>query len=144
MVHAIDLPDNERVVIKKRIWLPKEWRVEVGFGNGYWGVIDPILLVDSDFDLDTFRQLPKREQNSRYGKLLIDRFEKVDAPRITIHRAVETGLVHDQWPPVSHQMVWGSREQSDDQIIQALATRAFRRPVSKEQIALPSPCADQP
>ena len=36
LVHAIDLPDNERVVIKKRIWLPKEWRVEVGFGNGYW------------------------------------------------------------------------------------------------------------
>ena len=32
-------------------------------------------------------------------------------------------------------MVWGSREQSDDQIIQAFATRAFRRPVSKEQIA---------
>ena len=135
LVHAIDLPDNERVVIKKRIWLPKEWRVEVGFGNGYWGVIDPILLVDSDFDLDTFRELPKREQNSRYGKLLIDRFEKVNAPRITIHRAVETGPVYDQWPPVSHQMVWGSREQSDDQIIQAFATRAFRRPVSKEQIA---------
>ena len=135
LVHAIDLPDNERVVIKKRIWLPKEWRVEVGFGNGYWGVIDPILLVDSDFDLDTFRELPKREQNSRYGKLLIDRFEKVDAPRITIHRAVETGPVYDQWPPVSHQMVWGSREQSDDQIIQTFATRAFRRPVSKEQIA---------
>ena len=135
LVHAIDLPDNERVVIKKRIWLPKEWRVEVGFGNGYWGVIDPILLVDSDFDLDTFRELPKREQNSRYGKLLIDRFEKVDAPRITIHRAVETGPVYDQWPPMSHQMVWGSREQSDDQIIQAFATRAFRRPVSKEQIA---------
>ena len=56
-------------------------------------------------------------------------------PRITIHRAVETGPVYDQWPPVSHQMVWGSREQSDDQIIQAFATRAFRRPVSKEQIA---------
>jgi len=46
LVHAIDLPDEERVVIKKRIWLPKEWRVEVGFGNGYWGVVDPILMVD--------------------------------------------------------------------------------------------------
>ena len=135
LVHAVDLPDNERVMIKKRIWLPKEWRVEVGFGNGYWGVVDPILLVDPDFDLDTFRELPKREQNSRYGKLLIDRFEKVDAPRITIHRAIENGPLFDQWPPASHQAVWGRKGQTDEQIVRDFATRAFRRPVSEEQIA---------
>ena len=134
LVHAIDLPDEERVVIKKRIWLPKEWRVEVGFGNGYWGVVDPILLVDPEFDLETFRKLPKREQNSRYGKLLIDRFEKADAPRITIHRAIETGPVYEQWPPDSHEMIRGKKGQPDDEIVRAFATRAFRRPVSEEQI----------
>ena len=62
--------------IKRRLWVPKSWRVEVGFGNGYFGVVDPILLVDPDFDMDEFKQLPKRDQNSRYGKLVIDRFEK--------------------------------------------------------------------
>ena len=135
LVHAVDLPDNRRVVIRKRLWLPKEWRVEVGFGNGYWGVVDPILLVDPDFDLDTFRELPRREQNEKYGKLVIDRFEKVDAPRIKIHRAVETGPLHDQWPPASHQAVWGRQGETPEQTIRAFATRAFRRPVTDEQIA---------
>ncbi len=135
LVHAVDLPDNQRVVIKKRLWLPKEYRVEVGFGNGYWGVVDPILLVDPTFDLDAFREQPKREQNSRYGKLLIDRFEKVDAPRINLYRATESGPHYEQWPPVSHELVWGREGQSNEQIIRTFATRAFRRPVTAEQIA---------
>ena len=97
-------------------------------------MVDPILLVDPEFDLETFRKLPKREQNSRYGKLLIDRFEKADAPRITIHRAIETGPVYEQWPPDSHEMIRGKKGQPDDEIVRAFATRAFRRPVSEEQI----------
>ena len=64
-------------------------------GSRLWewllGVIDPILLVDSDFDLDLLKSSPKENKTPVTGKLLIDRFEKVDAPRITIHRAVETG-----------------------------------------------------
>ncbi len=122
-------------MIKKRLWLPKQWRVEVGFGNGYWGVIDPILLVDPNFDLDAFRELPKREQNERYGKLLIDRFEKVDAPRINIYSATESGPHYDEWPPASHESVWGREGQTNEQIIRNFATRAFRRPMTDEQIA---------
>ena len=135
LVHAVDLPDGKRVVIKKRLWLPKAWRVEVGFGNGYWGVVDPILLVDPKFDFAAFRELPKREQNSRYGKLLIDRFEKVDAPRINIYSAVESGPHYDQWPPDSHQSVWGREGQTKEEVVRTFATRAFRRPVTDEQIA---------
>lgn len=135
LVHAVDLPDNRRVVIRKRLWLPKEWRVEVGFGNGYWGVVNPILLVDPDFDLDSFSELPRREQNEQYGKLLIDRFEKADAPRINVYRAEETGPVYEQWPPASHQTVWGRQGETPEQTIRAFATRAFRRPVTDEQIA---------
>jgi len=135
LVYAADLPDNKRVVIKKRLWLPKAWRVELGFGNGYWGVVDPILLVDPQFDLAAFRELPKREQNSRYGKLLLDRFEKLDAPRINIYSGTESGPHYDQWPPASHQTVWGRQGQTNQQIIRQFATRAFRRPVTDAQIA---------
>ena len=126
-VGAWDLPDNQRVTIKQRVWLNKEWRVEIAFGNGYTGTTDPILLVDPDFDLDSFRELPKREQNSQYGKLLIERLEAADAPRILVHEATETGPVYDDWPPVSHQIV-----HSDD--LQTFAGRAFRRPVTREEI----------
>ena len=34
-----------------------------------------IVVVDPDFDLDAFRELPKREQIEKYGPLLIDRLE---------------------------------------------------------------------
>jgi mono/diheme cytochrome c family protein len=135
LVHTVDLPDNVRHVIRKRIWVPKSWRVEAGFGNGYWGVVDPILLVDPKFDLDAFRELPKKEQNSRYGKLVIDRFEKVDAPRIVIHSVTETGPHYDQWPPASHVAVYGRPGQRVEDHLLNFATRAFRRPVTREQIA---------
>ncbi len=135
LVHSVDLPDNERVTIRQRLWLPQSWRVEVGFGNGYCGVTDPLLLVDPDFDMEAFQELPKREQNSIYGGLLIDRFEKVDAPRIVIHNVTETGPHYDRWPPASHDIVHGKPGQSLEDHLIEFATRAFRRPVTHEQIA---------
>lgn len=135
LVEAVDLPDNKRLTVKRRLWIPKGWRVEIGFGNGYFGVVDPILLVDPDFDMDAFKELPKREQNSTYGKLLIDRFEKVDAPRINVYSVTESGPHYEQWPPVSHVAVYGKPGQSVEQHLLSFASRAFRRPVTRDQIA---------
>ncbi|MFT5465603.1 MAG: hypothetical protein ACI8UO_000698 [Verrucomicrobiales bacterium] len=127
LVAAYDLPDNERQKIEKRLWLPKGWRVEVGFGNGYFGVTDPILLVDPDFDLEAFRELPKRDQNGTYGKLLLDRLEAVDGPRIVIHDLLETGPHYEEWPPRSQKIVYGED-------LRQFAERAFRRPVTEAEI----------
>ena len=127
LVGTWDLPDNERVTIKQRVWLKKEWRVEIAFGNGYTGITDPILLVDPDFDLDEFRELPKREQNSKYGELLIERLEAADAPRVLVHEATEVGPLYDEWPPESHQIVHTSN-------LPAFAERAFRRPVTEDEV----------
>ena len=135
LVHAEDLPDNRRVTIKKRLWLPQGWRVEVGFGNGYWGVRDLLEIVDPKFNLDAFRELPRREQNDRYGKLLIDALEKVDGPRIVIHSIVETGPHYEQWPPQSHQYVYGKTDQNPAEVVRRFAERAFRRPVTDKDIA---------
>ena len=134
-VHAIDLPDNKRQTIKQRLWLPKGWRVEIGFGNGYWGVVDPILLVDPDFNFDGFRKLSKRDQNSRYGKLIIDRFEAVDAPRINVYSVTETGPHYGTWPPASHLSVYGVPGKDIEEHLLQFATRAYRGPVTPEQIA---------
>lgn len=135
LVYSVDLPDNERLTIRRRLWVPKGWRVEIGFGNGYWGVVDPILLVDPDFDMDAFRELPRREQNSRYGKLIIDRFERVDAPRINVYSVTETGPLYDQWPPASHEAVYGKPGQNVEEHLTWFASQAFRRPVTREQIS---------
>ncbi|MBL64496.1 MAG: hypothetical protein CMI30_13960 [Opitutae bacterium] len=135
LVHSVDLPDNQRKTIRQRIWVPAGWRVEAGFGNGYWGVRDPLTLVDPEFDMEAFRKLPRREQNERYGRLVLNRFETLNAPRIVVHDVVETGPHYDQWPPMSHQMVYGKPGQSKADVVLAFAERAFRRPVTSEHVA---------
>lgn len=135
LVLSIDLPDNKPKTIRQRIWVPAGWRVEAGFGNGYWGVKDSLLLVDPEFDMEKFRTLPKREQNTLYGKLVLDRYEKVNAPRIVVRDVVETGPHYDQWPPESHQLVHGKPGQSKAAVVRVFAERAFRRPVTPEHLA---------
>ena len=127
LVGSWDLPDNQRVTIKQRVWLKKAWRVEIGFGNGYTGVIDPMTLVDPDFDRDAFRELPKRQQNETYGPLIVEKLKNADAPRVLVHEATEVGPLYDQWPPQSHQIV-------HTQDLKAFAERAFRRPVTEQEL----------
>lgn len=127
LVGSWDLPDNQRVTIKQRVWLKKEWRVEIAFGNGYTGTVDPMLLVDPDFDMAAFRELPRREQNSAYGPMIVEKLKAADAPRILVHEATETGPLYDQWPPESHHVV-----HTND--LKAFAERAFRRPVTEDEM----------
>ena len=136
LVVAIDLPDNQRQVIKQRFWLPKGWRVEAGFGNGFGSSSESLLeILDPDFDWDSFNQLDKREQRSSIGKIIIDRLEQRDAPRIVVHSVTETGPHYDHWPPTSHVAVYGEPDQNVEDHLISFASRAFRRPVTREQIA---------
>jgi hypothetical protein len=136
LVVAIDLPDDKREVIKRRFWLPKGWRVEAGFGNGFGSNGNTLLeILDPNFDWDAYNQLDKREQRSSIGKLIIDRLEQRDAPRIVIHSVTETGPHYESWPPASHIAVYGKPGQSVEDHLLEFATRAFRRPVTREQIA---------
>ena len=136
LVVAIDLPDNQRQVIKQRFWLPKGWRVEAGFGNGFGSSSETLLeIIDPDFDWDSFNQLDKREQRSSIGKIIIDRLEQCDAPRIVVHSATESGPHYDHWPPTSHLAVYGEPGQNVEDHLISFASRAFRRPVTREQIA---------
>ena len=64
--------------------------------------------TDPEFDFDTFRELPKREQNERYGKLLLDRMEQVDAPLALGEIDAEGGIgiqMHDRAVPQSHALL---------------------------------------
>ena len=135
LVLSVDLPDNKPKTIRQRIWVPAGWRVEAGFGNGYWGVRDPLTLVDPEFDMEAFRKLPRREQNERYGKLVLNRFETLNAPRIVVRDVVETGPHYEQWPPKSQLLVHGKPGQSKAEVVRNFAERAFRRPVTPEHLA---------
>ena len=136
LVVAIDLSDNQRQVVKRRFWLPKGWRVEAGFGNGYGSNSNTLLeILDPNFDWDAFNQLDKREQRGSIGRTIIDRLEQRDAPRIVVHSVTETGPHYDQWPPASHVAVYGKLGESVEYHLLSFARRAFRRPVTREQVA---------
>ena len=135
LVVSIDLPDNQRQVIKRRFWLPKGWRVEAGFGNAFAGNTTQLLtILDPAFDWETFEKLDKREQRSRIGAIIIDHLEEQDAPRIVVHSVTETGPHYEQWPPSSHVAVYGQPGQNIEEHVAQFAARAFRRPVSKQQL----------
>ena len=53
LVHAIDLPDEERVVIKKNL-APQGMEGRGRLWQRLLGVVDPILMVDPGFDLKLF------------------------------------------------------------------------------------------
>lgn len=136
LVVSLDLPDNNRQIIRRRFWLPKGWRVEAGFGNGYGSNSNSLLeILDPNFDWDAYNALDKREQRGRIGKLIIDRLEQLDAPRIVVHSVTESGPRYEQWPPASHVAIYGKPGQNIEDHLTQFATRAFRRPVSREQLA---------
>jgi hypothetical protein len=136
LIAAIDLPDNQKQVVHRRIWLPKAWRVEVGFGNGFAYNGNTLLeILDPKFDWAAHAKLDKRKQRALVARSLIAQLEKHDAPRIIVHRVEETGPHYDQWPPSSHETALGKSGESLEAHLRAFATRAFRRPVDDSQLA---------
>jgi hypothetical protein len=136
LIVAIDLPDNQKQTIRRRIWLPKAWRVEVGFGNGFAYNGNTLLeILDPKFDWDAHDEMDKRGQRAFATRALIAQLERQDAPRIVVHSVKETGPHYDQWPPISHKTALGEAGESIEQHLRDFASRAFRRPVTDAQLA---------
>lgn len=127
LVAAIDLPDNERIKIKRRIWLPEGYRVEAGFGNGFAYNANTMLKFLEPELLEKMEGLRNPDQRRLVNKNIIRILEENDFPRIVVHNVIETGPHFDQWPPESHEIVTGD--------LREFATRAFRRPVTEAQLA---------
>jgi hypothetical protein len=136
LLAAIDLPDNERLTTARRFWLPKEWRIEVGFGNGFGYNSTTLLpILDPDFDKDAYEALSNSEKRAFASKTLPGMIHDLDFPRIIVHDITETGPHYEQWPPRSHETVFGQPGQDDVDIVRTFAQRAFRRPVTEDEIA---------
>ena len=64
-----------------------------------------------------------------------------DMPRLLIRSVEFEGPLYDAWPPASHRNIFIESDRKDEtpdrarQVIRALATRAFRRPVTAEEDA---------
>ena len=127
LVAAVDLPDNKRIKVKRRIWLPKEYRVEAGFGNGFACNANTLLKFLEPDLLKKTEGMRNADQRRLVSKNIIRILEENDFPRIVVHDVAETGPHYDQWPPESHGIVMGDPKE--------FAGRAFRRPVTDQQLA---------
>lgn len=64
-------------------------------------------------------------------------YREYEGPRIRIHEIQVEGPFYDQWPPASHQRLFGKGELTDHKVRQLLADfadRAFRRPASRANV----------
>ena len=64
-------------------------------------------------------------------------YSEYEGPRIRVFEIQVEGPFYEQWPPNSHQQLFGKGELNDDKVRQLLtgfATRAYRRPVSKANV----------
>lgn len=141
MVEAIDLPDNERIRLKRRYWLDKGCRVSLAFGNGiYTSMPGYAKMIGLDLSIESKKlqgnKAPFTIQELRRlaPKLIHIHLGKVDGPRIVVHDASKTGPIFEQWPPQSHRIVHGRPGDSRETVIRNFARRAFRRPLEDGEL----------
>jgi len=135
LAEALDLADDERVVIERRYWLPRGWRLELAFGNAYAGHLDYyVAALGGEEDALKLRQLTRAERSARMIEITYPWILRSDAPRILVHAASESGPHYPSWPPPSHVAVLGDPAAPLAERLATFATRAFRRPVTPEEL----------
>ncbi|MDF1741938.1 MAG: DUF1592 domain-containing protein [Verrucomicrobiales bacterium] len=127
------LPAGKRHIIEEEIHIPHGWQLLVRYETGPvgfrpWRSGDTFPEVDIEIAKpDVIRGRDRAAAGLRGIK------DKV-IPRIRVHSATLEGPLNSEWPPESHQRLYGS-EQSNEKIIRDFAERAFRRPVGEEELA---------
>ena len=133
LVEVIDLPDNERLTFTRSLKLLAGCQAQLAFGNG------PIATNGEPYPqrLGFGTADPKSNNKNRteIRRKTHELLKKIDAPRIVIYGASEHGPLFDEWLPPSRSAVYGKPGQSNMEVIRAFCERAFRRPVSDEDIA---------
>lgn len=136
LVEAIDLPDDKRVSLVRRFFLLKGCQVQLAFGNG------PIATNTVPYPLRLgyhFSDHPDGHADGKNrGQVLRKTHEllkQIDVPRIVVYDAAERGPLFEHWPPLGRTAVYGKTGQSDEGVIRTFAARAFRRPVTDDDVA---------
>ena len=136
LVEAIDLPDDKRMSFVRRFNLLQGCQVQLAFGNG------PIATNTVPYALRLGHNFSNHPEGHADGKnrgqvhrKTHELLKRIDAPRIMVYDATERGPFYEQWPPPSRDAVYGKPDQSDEAVIRSFAARAFRRPVTDDDVA---------
>jgi hypothetical protein len=136
LLGEVVLGDEQRETHVFRVWLDAGHTPRFVFPNGMLALRSVYQPITRDH-LDTFPAearkmdvsgiVQRRKVVMRYGKL----------PHIRIHAVTVRGPLYDTWPTAGHRLVLGSDAAKPDSpatIITRFAERAYRRPVTKDEI----------
>ena len=127
---VFDLPDNEPQWQEQTIWLDQGFQPRMTYQNGPYFFKALPHIIHREFP----EKFPIKLVYSNWWPVC----QNIKTPQIRVHEVELEGPFFDQWPPASHQMIFGQQPFEFDQIpeiLQRFATRAFRRPVREQELA---------
>jgi hypothetical protein len=135
-----DLPDDEPVWLECEAWLDTGEYPRFVFPNG---ASPGNYRLNTYFYENRFALLDKDDLD-RFETHVIDNARGmtipmwVETPRIRVMQVAIEGPLEAEWPPRSHQAIFGGepyRSDRAEEVLHAFATKAWRRPVDRDEVA---------
>lgn len=151
LVRVWDLPDGKPDMFTQRIWLDKGAIPFVSWTNGISSKGN-IRRVAEKHHPEVIRATKTQRDAAKLGnqeaKSLVDELEKNSGnkllsqvyrgPRIRVWSMDIEGPDFPEWPPASHELVFGHETDAEEidlnQVVRRFASRAFRQPVEANEI----------
>ncbi len=151
LLEVWDLPDGEPDTFTKQVWLDKGSIPFISWTNGVSSkgnirrvaeLHHPEVIRATTTELDAAKlgipeaklRVAKLSENAN-NPLLSDVYQ---GPRLRVWSMAIEGPYFEQWPPDSHQLLFGTEIDASkidiDEVVSRFASRAFRRPVSSVEI----------
>lgn len=128
----IAIPDGDPQWQKTSVWLDEGFAPRFIYINGPSGARG----LQSSIGLKMLKAEGKG--NNPFGAHYVKTLLEGELPHIRIHEIKIRGPIHDLWPPASHRAVLGDKPFAPgrtEEIVRDFAARAFRRPVTDDEIS---------
>jgi hypothetical protein len=148
LIGVYDLPDNTPREIESTVWMPAGSLPFIHWINGPGASKAPMRKLTERYHPEALRKSQTkvdrlREQGAAVPKdALVQRVYISDVyqgPRVRVFEISLEGPLQDEWPPAGHRNIVGNETdpQSIDvaQVLTSFAGKAFRRPVSRGEVA---------
>ena len=130
IIGEYEIPDDEVIEIEHRVWLEKGFTFHVHWANGPNGSFKRILR----------KVLPKYNKDALYPIRNPPEMYVGSGPELHVHTLGIKGPFYDQWPPAGFAQFFPDPPTKPDasyldESLLRVASAAFRRPVSSEELA---------
>ena len=129
IIGEYEIPDDKVIEIEHRVWLEKGFTFHVHWANGPNGSFKRILR----------KVLPKYNKDALYPIRNPPEMYVGSGPELHVHTLGIEGPFYDQWPPAGFARFFPDPPKKPgasylDESLLRVATAAFRRPVSREEL----------